>query len=240
MSTGERAYLAHPQHSLKAQRKGPDKAWEVRDEPGLSPERAYWQSLAACDQREPSVHLAAFLLVIGEELTGFGDTSGVVVSRLARVTENGRPLVRIRLEDRARPALMWRSCTVELAADDHLAVRSYELENRDGEPVRGEFAYDRHEGLPVLRERRAFYPGRDGTTSTGGLKVVARDFGPVPETEFTPARLLDGPSIRKIPPDADPHPESFNFARWYGVPIVAGGLCLVGGLAIALGTKAGR
>jgi hypothetical protein len=235
----EDAYLAHPDHSVEAHRQGPGDPWEIRVDPRLSPERAYRRARSKCEGNHPSGGLAAVLLQVAEDLTNFVDIFGVVVSKLDRVTENGQRLVRVRLENRGKPELSWRSYTIEVMADDHYATRTFSYVKEDGSTVRGELSYDRQDGLPVLRASRLSGTRDDGTTNTVAVTVMAQTFGPIPEPEFAPERLLDGRSIRKVVSAEEPQAPTFEFTTSYAVLLVLGGVCMVGGLAIARYSSAG-
>ncbi len=64
------------------------------------------------------------------------------------------------------------------------------------------------------------------------LKVVDRHFGPIPEEEFHPDRFLKGPQVQAHVVDADADEPSL-LARTYGVPLIVGALCLIGGAAVS-------
>ena len=234
----EEAYLAHPDHSVEAQRQGHRDPWEIRVDPRLSPEQAYRRVRSRCDGRSTFVGLAAVLLQTAEDLTNFVDISGVVVSKLDRVTENGQRLVRVRLDNRAQESLSWRSYTIELMADDHYATRTFSYDNEDGSTFRGELSYDRQDGLPVLHASRLSGTRDDGTTTTVAVTVMAQTFGPIPESEFASERLLDGRSIRKVVSADEPHAPTFEFATSYTVLLVLGGVCMVGALTISRYSRA--
>jgi hypothetical protein len=155
----------------------------------------------------------------------------VVVTRLERFTEEGRPRVRVRIEDRSpNPWVPWRADTFVLAADDHFTVQSVQCEVAAPKPVtyRSEFTYDRHEGTPVVRSVHT-------TTEASGpsdWKVVERQFGPVPEEAFDPECFLDGPRMA----EERPRPyESSLLGRWYRSPLPIGALCLIGGAGLSRG-----
>jgi hypothetical protein len=236
---GEDAYLAHPDHSVEAHRQGPGDLWEIRVDPRLSPDRAYRRARSKCERNHPSGGLAAVLLQEAEDLANFVDISGVVVSKLDRVTENGQRLVRVRLENRVDQELSWRSYTIELMADDHYATRTFSYDKEDGSTFRGELSYDRHDGLPVLRASRLSGTRDDGSTNTVAVTVMAQTFGPIPESEFASERLLDGRSIRKVVSTHEPHAPTFEFTTTYTVLLVLGVVCMVGGLTIARYSRAG-
>jgi hypothetical protein len=160
---------------------------------------------------------------------------GIVVAGLERFAEDGRPRVRVRIEDRWPGGYVrWRGATFILAADDLYAVQSDQFEGvgQDKETYRREYAYDRHEGIPVLRSVRttATTPAGEGWTSD--LKVVERRFGPIPEEEFDPDRFLDGPQVTAAA--FDPYAgEPSVLERSFWVPFPLGALGLIGGAALS-------
>src|SRR5262249_51330735 len=155
--------------------------------------------LSAIDRRETVTRMAAVLLPLAEELQNRVDTSAIVVTQLERFTEGGRRLVRVRLEDRSPSVgVPWRSFTAVLAADDHFAVRSDEIERSGGAKLQGQFAYDVQLGLPVVRSLRNVSTEADGTRTTSTFTVVERHFASTPEAEFSPERLLAGALVRMI------------------------------------------
>src|SRR5205814_2879467 len=137
--------------------------------------------------------------------------------------EGGRRFVRVRLEDRTPAAgVPWRSLTVVLSADDHFAVRSHALERPGGSKLQGEFAYDVHHGLPVVRSLLNASTEPDGTRTASSFTVVDRRFEPTPEVEFSPERLLAGAPVHTIV-EPDPYArKARTLARWYWVPLAAG------------------
>ena len=239
---GDSVYLAHPRHSFQAHRKTASDAWEIRESPGTSLERSYRRILGAIDERDPwiRIRMATGLLTVVEELRNHVDTSAITVVELARITEGGRRFIRVRLEDHSPIRAAWRSFTLILAADDHFAVRSDEIELSTAMTLSGEFDYDRHQGLPILRSIRNSGIAADGTHTTSGYTVLARRFEPTPEAEFTQQRLLGGDPVRTIA-EPDPYAEEPSaLLRWYWLPFVAGALCLILGAVSLLGARPGR
>ncbi|HEX8203935.1 MAG TPA: hypothetical protein VF590_25900 [Isosphaeraceae bacterium] len=237
----EEAYLAHPRRSLEAERERPTTPWTVRVDPRAEPARSYRRIRAAIERREIIGSMTAILLGLADEMGDLADPSGVVVTELARVIEDGHPYVRVRLEDRS-PAgwVPWRSFTTVLAVDDGFAPRSDAIETGGGATIRGEFAYDRHEGRPVLCSCHRTGSGPNGERTATRTAVVDRRFGPVPESEFDPDRFLDGPRvIQSVDPNPS-MPETPWWADWYGVPLGAGAFALASGLAIAASREVRR
>jgi hypothetical protein len=162
------------------------------------------------------------------------------VAGLERFTENGRPRVRVRIDDRspADGSDPWRSKTFVLAADNMYATLSERSEggNREIGAYQSEFTYDRHEGLPVPRSVHATTTAPDGAPGTIDLRFVERRFGPVPEVEFDPDRFLDGQQTTITDPDPyTDDPSALGRFSWLPFPI--GALCLVTGAAISLGAR---
>jgi hypothetical protein len=225
--------LAHPRRSFRASRDKPGEPWVVDEFAGTPPEAAYRRMLGSVRVTEQVTEAPASLLQLADELRNRVDTSRIAVTKIERFTEGDRRYVRVRLEDRTA-GVGWRSVTAVLSADDHFAVRSNEVERTDGTVVRGTFEYDDHDGVPVLRSSRSAGPSSDGGRFEGRLTVLERRFGPTPESEFTPERLLDGPTVRK-PPDPDPYrTDRPTFADWYRVPFAAGAAMMALGVGVGL------
>jgi hypothetical protein len=235
--SGESAYLAHPKKSFEAHRKTPNDPWEIEDGPERDPDRSYRRSSNAIDNLylAKPYKMAAMLLEDAEDLNRRVDTTNnVVVAGLERFTEKGRPLVRIRLENPSINGIVdWRTALLVLAVDQLFAAQYYEYVAPGAAKVkvRGDCAYDIHEGIPILRSFQSSATSPDGTISSTQFKVVDRNFEPLPEEEFTLERLLGESAARRmIKPD--PHAQEIGtFPRWYQVPLVASLICLVAGLA---------
>jgi hypothetical protein len=239
---GELAYLAHPRRSILA-RLPHDPPWELEPSSGRTPEQSYHRALdRIADFDVVEGEFASPLIALAREHADFGFPEDLTVTALDHFEEGGRPRVRVRIVDpsaiRRGP---WRTATYVLAADDLYAIQTEQTDDvgRDGGSHRSEFAYDRHEGIPVLRSVRSAGgpPGRpQGTTE---WKVIERRFGPIPEEEFDPDRFLAGTRVTVAPPDpiAD---DPTLLARWYWVPFPIGALSLVCGVALALGRRRTR
>jgi hypothetical protein len=241
-SDGELAYLAHPRRSIAAHRNGADRPWEVEDFSRGTAEQARHRALDKIDRfdmvgRGSTAPLIALARGLGDRLH-----DGLVVAALERLEENGRPRVRVRIEDRSPPArhVPWRAITYVLAADDLYAAQSEQFEGvgpDDKATHRAECAHDRHEGIPVLRSERTTTTTPDGGHGTSELKVVERQFGPIPEEEFDPDRFLEGPQVARA--QSDPFTdEPTRLARFYWLPFPIGALGLIGGAAMAFGARA--
>ncbi|HKI17537.1 MAG TPA: hypothetical protein VKA15_06640, partial [Isosphaeraceae bacterium] len=235
--SAEAAYLAHPKRSFEARRKTPNNPWEVEDDPNRDPDQSYRRTSDAIDNLDTRGKMSAILLHVAESLNRRVDTRNLVVAGFERFTEKGRPLVRVRLENPSKDdSLPWRSALLVLAVDQLFAVQYYEYVRPGGarQTLGGDFAYDVHEGIPILRSFQTSGTSPDGKITSAHFKVVDRNFEPLPEEEFTLERLL-GESVarRVINPDPPPQ-ETGAFPKWYRVPLVAGLICLVAGLATCL------
>jgi hypothetical protein len=232
----EIARLSQPRRSIEARRDETDRTWQVEDESKRSPEQSRRHALYLIDLLDAAgCWSVAPLVNLSRDLNRF---NGFVVAGLERFTENGRPRVRVRIEDRA-PADWsddFRSKTFVLAADDIYATLSTQFEDASRGVYQSEFTYDRHEGLPALRSVHATTTVPDGTHKTFDMKFVERRFGPVPEEEFDPGRFLDGPQTTITDPDFyTDEPSTLGRFSWLPLPI--GALCLVTGAAISIATR---
>ena len=70
------------------------------------------------------------LVALADELSRSELDRSIVVAALERFNEEGRPRVRVRIEDRSTPdaQVPWRASMFVLAADDLYAVQSARLE----------------------------------------------------------------------------------------------------------------
>ena len=228
-SGDHQAYLAHPWRSILARRDAPDHAWEVEDQSKRTPEQSHHVAMERIEDFVAGELTP--LVALSRTYLDFGLPRNLTVTRLEHFEENGRPRVLVRIEDPAPVAGgPWRAATYILAADDLYALQSERLEGLgpDKTTEQREFTYDRHEGIPVLRSVHT----AGGSHPAYELKVVERRFGPIPEEEFHPDRFLDGPQAKAhvVDPDAD---EPSLLARTYGLPLIVGAICLIGGAAVS-------
>ncbi len=231
----EVAFLAHPRRSIVASRNPLDRPWILDDESKRAPEQSRRLALNRMHSRGFGWNqFAAPLIALSWDLADHLH-EGIVVAGLERFTEDGQPRVRVRIEDRWPGGYVrWRGATFILAADDLYAVQSDQFEGvgQDKETYRREYAYNRHEGIPVLRSVRTTATTPVGESSTSDLKVVECRFGPIPEEEFDPDRFLDGPQVTAAA--FDPYAgEPSMLERWFWVPFPIGALGLVGGAALS-------
>ena len=241
VSTDDRAhaYLAHPSRPIEAHRDLPGGPWEVEARRGWTPEEAYRYLFRSINRSALLALGVAFLRDIADELSGRRDPSSVFVAGFERLNEGGSPIVRIRFEDRTTPSEgwpPWSSFTADLAIDDDFVVVSHEFIGPNGRASRAEYEYDRYDGIPVFSVKRSAGKTPDGTRFKETLAVVERRFGPVPESEFDPARFLEGPCVVVEGQDASrPAPGTLEaLCGWYRLPLIAGGICLIGGSALGL------
>jgi hypothetical protein len=244
-SDGEVAYLAHPHHSIAGRRNSLDGPWEVEDESKHTPDHACRRALKAIDGADIAGHWAVAPLVgLADYLSLLTTNNQFVVAACERFADNGQPRMRVRIEDRS-PApwyVSWRAVTYVLAADDLYAPQSsivIDGPGADKETSRTEFAYDRLEGIPVLRWERTTTSAPNGAHGVSELKVVERHFGPIPEEEFDPDRFLDGPQVKQVRPDPDKDEPSM-LRRWYWLPFPIGALGLIAGVGMSFGGRRNR
>ena len=236
----ELAYVSHPQRSIVARRFTEECTWRVDDESKRTPEQARRRALYLIDILDAAGHedVAPLLSFSDHPAVNFHEDH--VVAALDRFTEDDRPRVRVRIEDRspADQELPWRAVTFVLAADDLYAARTEQIEGIGQErgTYQSEFIYDRHEGIPVLRSKHTTTSAPDGSRGTAELKVVERRFGPISEEEFDLDRFLDGPRVTETRPDPFTDKPSV-LGRRVWLPFSIGSLCLVTGAAIPLGTR---
>jgi hypothetical protein len=229
----EVVYLAHPKHSLEAHRFKQDGPWEINDDPTLSLQSAYRRAAATIDHTEDLSLLPPALSLMFQDIqTGTGKRT--VVTRFERSIDGGRPLFRIRIEDRspsARPK-PWRAVTFHLAVDELLVVQSFRYEDmgNKGATLRCQAAYDRHEGIPVLRSIKFQFSAPGGVERHSQLNVIERTFGPIPEADFTPERLMPGPRVHAAAEDSTPPPTSTVLTKLYQASLLIGVVCLIGGI----------
>jgi hypothetical protein len=182
------------------------------------------------------VSVAPHLLSLEEELRDHEDTSHVVVTELERFTELGRRFIRLRFEDHSpKPHVPWRSDTVVLDADNDLVAYSELVDIGNGTILRWNNTHEIRDGVPSLRTRHLSVTGVKGVEREGSMTIQDCQFGPIPESEFTPEGLLDGPVIHRLA-DAghDIWKDPVTFADWYWVPLIAGAVSLIVGLGTAV------
>jgi hypothetical protein len=225
------ASLATPGRSFIANRKDRQAPWEIVDRPRVDSVFAYRRVARHIAETEPVSTEAAILLAFAAETHRLVDATSFAVTQLERFIEAGRPCLRVRIEDTAPNPAMWRSLTVVLAADDKLAARSYDTLLPDGSHLHQEFSYDHDAGTPILRSSHFEVVAREGKSRYGTTSVIDRRFGPVPPSEFTEERLLDGPVVHKpAPSDDELFKDPVTFAELYRVTLGAGFFALTAGL----------
>jgi hypothetical protein len=243
----ERARLAHPRRSLIADRDGPNAPWKVEDELKRTRDQSYHRALGRIHDLDVVRYNTALLLGMSEELFD-RNHEGIVVTGFERLTEKGRPIVRVRLEDRSPTDWTppWRVASYVLAADDLYVAESVRLEVRiEGvHPAKSthlsHFEYDRHDGIPILRAAHTTMTSSDGSRRTIEKTITDPQFGPVPEDDFDPERFLDGPQVREAAAPDSYADEPNRLMRWYWLPFVAGALSLVVGAGLRLVTWRSR
>jgi hypothetical protein len=226
-------WLATPRRSFFARRRAA--GWENTDHSSGRERHAYRRALRRISELDPVQTDALLLLSLTEELRhNVTNPEAVVVTQLERSSGAGRPTVRVRFENPVHPPGAWRSITMTLATDEAYAGTGCEIELPDGTLLRSGIEYDRTGAQPLLRGNRFSVDGPRGTLRSGETRIVACTFGPIPEKEFTEARLFDAPVIHK-PPESDDerYKDPATFADWYPV------LFILGAVSIACGMMTG-
>ena len=232
----EEIYLAHPSGSLEAHRKRPTDPWEIQDDPKRSLDRSYRRIRDSIEHLDFQFEVPRTLLSQVDNLKNRVDPESFVVAAFERFIKDGRPLVRVRLEDRSKyEDVPWRAITLVLASDQLFAAQSFEVETlRDGKPTnRGAVDYDQHNGVPVLRGFHSTGIARDGKNTTASLTILERRFEPIAEEEFTSERVLMGPAVHKVVHPGPSLPESTALAKWSWLPLASGAASLVVGVVIS-------
>ena len=225
------ACLATPAHSFLAFRKDEQAPWEIDDQPRGDPALLYRRVARHIAETEPFSREAAILLAIAGESQLLAKASSFAVTKLERFMEGGHPVVRVRIEDTAPHPTAWRSITIVLAADDNLAARSYDIELPDGSHCARSSPTTTTPGCPSSARIISRPSITRARSATGSTTVVERRLGPVPASEFTEGRLLDGPVVHKPPPsDDDRYKDPATFADWYRAVLFAGVASLACGL----------
>jgi len=122
----EVAYLAHPRRSLVARGTETDRTWLVEDESKRTPDQSRHRALFLIEILDAAgFRTIAPLVALSQDIAGRFHRRHVVAA-LERFTEDGRPRVRVRIEDRspADQQVDWRAVTYVMAADDLYAVQS--------------------------------------------------------------------------------------------------------------------
>jgi hypothetical protein len=242
-SGNELAFLAHPRRSIWAARPAPDEPWVLEDGSRLTPPQFRHRILQRIDDLDVAGRRSAALIALADDLPRFRGIDAFAVTALEHFTESGRPRVRVRIENDlpASNPLDWRADTYILAADDLYAAQSERAEGvgPDKKTYQMNFTYDRHEGTPVLRSIQTLVDSPDGSHWTNELKVVERQFGPIPEEDFDSDRFLDGPQVKEMLPDLDADEPSL-LQRWYWLTFPIGALGVCAGAALSFGTGRNR
>ncbi len=209
------------------------------DESKRTRDQSYQRALSRIDSIDTVRYNTALLLGMSEEFFN-RDHEGIFVTDLERVTEKGRPIVRVRLEDRLPPDWRppWRVATFKLVPDDLYVAESVRLEGVSWSQgtQQSDFEYDHQDGIPLLRAAHTTTNASDGSHGTIEMTITDRQFGPVPEEDFDPERFLDGPQVREA---AEPEPFANppnRLMQWSWLPIAVGAICLLAGAGLRIAT----
>ncbi len=228
----EEVYLANPAHSFRAERPAGGNAWKIRAHPDLSREQLYRWVLSKIDTSEPVTGSTAPLIELADFATRLGEPFCLRVAKLARFTEKGRRLIRVELDDCPPGHPIYRKIDLTLSGDDYSPVHA-ENATKTGKLGHGDavVVYDSAVGVPVLQSTRHEGRADDKSLTTSTLAVIDRHFGPVPEEEFTPERLLAGAPVHQIAADDGPS-DVAAFLNWYPLPVGLGLVALAAGAGL--------
>ncbi len=240
---GSRAYLAHPRQSLWAGRDSDQAAWRVSRRQDWGPEKAFAWVRRELENIEFYQGIAAILGA--SQFQKEFNLSRMTLVNCERYTKDGREYWSLCLQqDAPRGGAPWRTAKFVFAADASFALQTMEYALFDdgdgGGTVRGELGYDLYEGTPVLRSYHSATSRPDGSRTTIRADIVDRQFGPIPEDEFTAQKLLNGPVEYRTSPAPVPGNETPKRWEWCYVAYAFGAFSLVAGLILLPRTSAGR
>ncbi len=240
----EGAYLAHPDHSLRAFRKlipkiGP---WTIREDAyQATPLQAYRRALfrvewASGNNHFVATHGGAILLEYPQNLKQSGFSTDYEVVQFNAMTVDGHRLVTLRL--RTGPEVKGsdrNDITYIFDADDLFVLRSIHF----GEPLQNrvsdiQFEYDHPDGRPVLRSSVRTIPAQHLTSR---VDVEECRFGPIPEAEFALEPFLASLGPGRPVRQQEVEPSTATLLDWYWLAFVVGGINLAGGSGLALGSR---
>jgi hypothetical protein len=231
----QEACLATPAQSFRAFRRDAHSPWEISDRPGEDQALAYHRVARHIAEADYFISEAAALFSLASEKQFISRAKSLYITEFERFDDAGHGCLRLRIEDTDPTSAPWQSVTMALVADERFAMRSSDTMLRDGSHVRAKLAYDHESGVPVLRSLEVKYLGRDDKTRDTSMTVIDRRFGPVPPSEFTEERILDGPVVHThSPPDDALFKEPENFTAHYRVSLVAGAVAMAAGLLCGL------
>lgn len=225
------ATLATPDLSFHARRPRGGATWQVVDVDRNQADEAYRHAFAQVVARDEVADQSALLRSLSRDLGSLADVPKIVVTQLDRFEDAGMPRVRVTLRGTELRPVRWRSVSIVMAADDALAAVSSDFEYGDGSRWHTQISYG-HEGVvPVVQRIEGTSKAERRAERVNETKVVERTFGPVPASEFTAAKLLDGPIVHKPGRSENPvYKDPWRFPDWYPAPLIAGAVALVCGL----------
>jgi len=244
---GEKAILAHPDHSLCSEwsafrELSPElRPWTFEDDVQATPLQAYRLALSKVESKSSgnaflATHGGAELLQYPQILKEEGMLPDLEVARLSTSTDDAHPRITLGLRSppEAREADR-QAFTFVFAVDDSFVLRSRHYELPKQKLVSdSRFEYDHPDGRPALRSLVTTFPAQHRTIR---LDVEECRFGPIPETEFALetflADLQPGEIIRK----PVVKPAIATLLGWYWMAFVAGGISLAGGSGLALRSR---
>jgi hypothetical protein len=228
----EELYIAHPEHSIRADRKTARDPWQVRVYPRISRDADYRTVAHHIDMFELVTGATAPLISQALVSTSLADPLSMEVTRLRRFEEKRRAFYDVELEADPPGNPQFRRISLQVAADDHTVAHD-ESEGREGNVWKTDAVYSAGGSLPLLQSMLGKGRWKDGTTATTEVHVIDRKFGPVPESEFTLEHLIGNAPVHRVVRESDADGASSPL-RWFLLPIVLGTASLGAGAALAL------
>jgi hypothetical protein len=244
LAEGERAILAHPDHSLRAFRRLMPEIlpWTIVVDTQAAPLQSYRRALAKVESAAGNnafvaTHGGATLLEYHpQNFKDLGISTDYELVKLQTATSDGHRLVTLRLRTSSEVNGRVRyNYTFVFDEDDLFVVRSIQCEKAlQGLVADCRFEYDHPNGRPVLRSSVRTLPAEHRTTR---LDVEECRFGPIPEAEFALEPFLA--SLGPGPPTWQPEVEqsTATWLDWYWLAFVGGGISLASGSGLALGSR---
>jgi hypothetical protein len=227
----EEVYLARAGQSFHAERRLPAGNWEIRGDPGVTPDQAYPRGMRRINELDFIYWDTVPLLGLADLSMNLVSPFNLRVARLERTTENGRHVIVLELE--GWPGHPWfRTNTMWISTDDFTTPRHATVGEK-GNVWRNTAGYETREGVPLLKSSRGEGQWDNGTLGKTAIIVRDRKFDSVPDSEFTRAALLGDSPVEEIVRPSEPI-EVSPLLKWYRVPLLLSAVFLVAGSAIDL------
>lgn len=225
------AWSATPGRSFRATREALGGPWMLDDYRDATAEAAYSRARAGAERHGPPAPTPELSVLQRVQRPVFA--ARLSVTELVTSLGPGGRRARLRLEyEAAGEPESPESFECVFDADRGMAALSEVCRFKDGGETRTSYRHDDGDP-PLLRSWRltAVGPGRNDRVVD--WTVIDRRLGPIPEDEFAPAALLDGPVVASTSADA-PWTDPGTFADWYPAPLAAGVAAALAGTALGL------